>query len=309
MTTSTFSKGKREWRARSKAQAARSASAPRRAVRARRARRARARSAPGQRVDGSPHRPHQASAVSGSRAPATRSRSRSKSTSGSGSSGRQTASQNGVVSGAVKGAAVAVGATAVGIAGGLVIKGRQRRPKVLGIPLPSVSDIDVKSIAKAWQGERAARREQQVRVQGPRARRQAGGAAREDPELTAMSALAKPETGGAVARAKDVGGPLMTRGRRCARSGRRRRARRAPQRQSPARPAAHRPGRPARPQERPRDARRGRAGVRPGDPPAVGEHRRGARGAGAARAAEPALARRGAARRPDAPARAHKSEN
>jgi hypothetical protein len=54
-----------------------------------------------------------------------------------------------VVSGALKGAAVAAGATAVGIAGGLVLKARQRRPKVLGVPLPSVSDVDVKSVAKA----------------------------------------------------------------------------------------------------------------------------------------------------------------
>jgi hypothetical protein len=37
----------------------------------------------------------------------------------------------------------------VGVAGSLVIKSRQRRPKVLGVPIPSVSDIDVKSVAKA----------------------------------------------------------------------------------------------------------------------------------------------------------------
>jgi hypothetical protein len=30
-----------------------------------------------------------------------------------------------------------------------VLKGRQRRPKVLGVSLPSVSDVDVKAVAKA----------------------------------------------------------------------------------------------------------------------------------------------------------------
>jgi hypothetical protein len=30
-----------------------------------------------------------------------------------------------------------------------VLKGRQHRPKILGVPVPSVSDIDVKAAAKA----------------------------------------------------------------------------------------------------------------------------------------------------------------
>ena len=53
-----------------------------------------------------------------------------------------------------KGPAVAVGATAVGVAGGMILKGRMRRKTVLGVPVPrslakpSVPDIDVKSIAK-----------------------------------------------------------------------------------------------------------------------------------------------------------------
>jgi hypothetical protein len=43
------------------------------------------------------------------------------------------------------GPAVAVGAAAVGLAGGLALKRRSRRPKVLGMALP---DLDVKSVAK-----------------------------------------------------------------------------------------------------------------------------------------------------------------
>ncbi len=59
------------------------------------------------------------------------------------------------VAGKAKGPAVAVGATAVGVAGGLLLRGRMRRKTVLGIPVPrtlgkvSVSDIDVKDLAKA----------------------------------------------------------------------------------------------------------------------------------------------------------------
>jgi hypothetical protein len=50
-----------------------------------------------------------------------------------------------------KGPAVAVGATAAGVAGGLLIRSRSRQRKVLGIPVPqsiSSPDIDVKSMAK-----------------------------------------------------------------------------------------------------------------------------------------------------------------
>jgi hypothetical protein len=43
------------------------------------------------------------------------------------------------------GPAVAVGAAAAGVAGGLVLKSRTRRKKVLGVPLP---EIDVKAVAK-----------------------------------------------------------------------------------------------------------------------------------------------------------------
>jgi hypothetical protein len=51
--------------------------------------------------------------------------------------------------------AVALGATAVGIAGGVAIKNRLRRKTILGIPVPRsiakprLSDLDVKSVAKS----------------------------------------------------------------------------------------------------------------------------------------------------------------
>jgi hypothetical protein len=53
------------------------------------------------------------------------------------------------------GPAVAVGAAAAGVAGGLGLKSRTRRKKILGVPLPrsigkaSLSDLDVKSVAKS----------------------------------------------------------------------------------------------------------------------------------------------------------------
>jgi hypothetical protein len=53
-----------------------------------------------------------------------------------------------------KGPAVAVGATAIGVAGGMLLRGRMRRRTVLGVPVPrplgkgSIPEIDVKSLAK-----------------------------------------------------------------------------------------------------------------------------------------------------------------
>ena len=44
--------------------------------------------------------------------------------------------------------ALAVGAAAAGVAGGLILRGRSRRRKVLGIPLPG-GGVDVKSVAKS----------------------------------------------------------------------------------------------------------------------------------------------------------------
>jgi len=47
-----------------------------------------------------------------------------------------------------------VGAAAAGVAGGLLLKGRSRRKKVLGVPLPrgiagaNLADVDVKSAVK-----------------------------------------------------------------------------------------------------------------------------------------------------------------
>ena len=50
-----------------------------------------------------------------------------------------------------KGPAVAVGAAAAGLAGGLALKARSRRKTVLGMRMPRslTSDLDVKSIAKS----------------------------------------------------------------------------------------------------------------------------------------------------------------
>jgi hypothetical protein len=52
------------------------------------------------------------------------------------------------------GPAVAIGAAAAGVAGGLLLKSRMRRKKILGVPLPrsignaSLSDLDMRSVAK-----------------------------------------------------------------------------------------------------------------------------------------------------------------
>jgi hypothetical protein len=53
------------------------------------------------------------------------------------------------------GPAIAIGAGAAGVAGGLMIRSLARPKKVLGVPIPrairkaSVPDLDVKSVAKA----------------------------------------------------------------------------------------------------------------------------------------------------------------
>jgi hypothetical protein len=55
------------------------------------------------------------------------------------------------VAGKAKGPAVAVGAAAAGVAGGLLLKGRLQRKTVLGVPVPrslGKPSLDVKSIAK-----------------------------------------------------------------------------------------------------------------------------------------------------------------
>ena len=116
---------------------------------------------------------------SGTRRPAS-SHGRAKSTSASGRASRSAASsrsstpartsgrngsQNGEglvgsvkqVAGKAKGPAIAVGAAAAGIAGGIVLKGRGRRRTVLGLPLPKhMASVDAKSLAKTV-GEASAR--------------------------------------------------------------------------------------------------------------------------------------------------------
>lgn len=72
--------------------------------------------------------------------------------SGSKRRARTTASSNGVVgtvkqaAGRATGPAIAVGAAAAGIAGGIALKNRSRGTKVLGVSLPS---IDPKSVAQS----------------------------------------------------------------------------------------------------------------------------------------------------------------
>ena len=68
-----------------------------------------------------------------------------------------TASQNGSgvlgsikqVASKAKGPAVAVGATAIGVAGGLVLKSRQQRKTVLGVKVPRKPSVDIASVAKS----------------------------------------------------------------------------------------------------------------------------------------------------------------
>lgn len=81
--------------------------------------------------------------------------SRSASSNGRASTSRTT-SQNGVVAtvkqaaSKSKGPAVALGAAAAGLAGGLVLKSRSRRKTVLGVTVPrSLPDVDPKAIAKS----------------------------------------------------------------------------------------------------------------------------------------------------------------
>jgi hypothetical protein len=95
------------------------------------------------------------------RAPAKRKAS-TRSTSTRSTSTRATSSSsssNGVpstikqVASSAKRPAVAVGAAAAGLAGGLVLRNRTRRKTVLGVPVPSgigktLSGIDAKSVAK-----------------------------------------------------------------------------------------------------------------------------------------------------------------
>ena len=51
--------------------------------------------------------------------------------------------------GKAKGPAIAVGAAAAGIAGGIALKGRRRKRTVLGIPLPKqLPSVDAKSLMK-----------------------------------------------------------------------------------------------------------------------------------------------------------------
>ncbi len=66
------------------------------------------------------------------------------------SSAKETASSVKKTAAKAAGPAIAIGAAAAGVAGGVLLRGRMRRRKVLGVPLPhSRGGIDAKSIAKA----------------------------------------------------------------------------------------------------------------------------------------------------------------
>ena len=119
------------------------------------------------------------SSSSNARPKTTRASGRAKSTAASGRSSRSTASSrsstparassngsqngNGIVGSVkhvadkAKGPAIAVGAAAAGIAGGIALKARGRRKTVLGIPVPkNMASVDAKSLAKTV-GEASAR--------------------------------------------------------------------------------------------------------------------------------------------------------
>jgi hypothetical protein len=93
---------------------------------------------------------------SGATKPRSRTAKSSSSSNGSGSSAAASRLDGAVgtvkhVASKAKGPAVAVGAATAGVAGGLLLKSRLSRPKVLGIPVPrslGKPNLDVKSIAK-----------------------------------------------------------------------------------------------------------------------------------------------------------------
>lgn len=98
------------------------------------------------------------SAASGSRAKASSNGSKRSAAASRSSTPARTSSSNGNhgivdtakdVAGKAKGPAIAVGAAAAGIAGGIVLKSRVRRKTVLGIPMPKhLPSVDAKSLAK-----------------------------------------------------------------------------------------------------------------------------------------------------------------
>lgn len=61
---------------------------------------------------------------------------------------KSTASNAAHVLNKANGPAVALAAAAAGVAGGLILKSRNKRAKVLGVALPRSSELDAKSIAK-----------------------------------------------------------------------------------------------------------------------------------------------------------------
>ena len=98
-----------------------------------------------------------ASSNGAKRSSSARSRSAASSSSPARTSSRSTSNGNGAVdtvksaAGKAMGPALAVGAAMVGVAGGVVLRGRLRRKTVLGVPLPrsfGMPDLDPKGMAK-----------------------------------------------------------------------------------------------------------------------------------------------------------------
>ena len=87
-------------------------------------------------------------------------RGREKERAGATPATRSAANGNGGIAGTIrhaagraKGPAVAVGAAAAGIAGGLALKSRRRRTTVLGVPVPGhLPSVDPRAMAKAVGG-------------------------------------------------------------------------------------------------------------------------------------------------------------
>jgi hypothetical protein len=101
--------------------------------------------------------------ATGGRTASSRSRSGSSARGGNGGSRspatrRRDATTSGGVARTIKGAvakvrgpALALGATAAGVAGGVALRGRQRRKTVLGVSVPRnprLPDVDIKAVAK-----------------------------------------------------------------------------------------------------------------------------------------------------------------
>ena len=222
--------------------------------------------------------------------------------------------------------AVAVGAAAAGLAGGLVLRSRTRRQTVLGVPVPqSLGKSRLRTGREVRRqvgrpGEQAVRQDDQERLQGPRARRRSGRAHRQDPRLGAgrgHAARSVPTANGpalgAAVTAKEAGDAVASAARRAPAGalaagaaaaglagGLVLGARVTPRRRL-LKSAVAGPGHAGRPPRHGRHQSPGAWSPRRARRPSTADDMRAIRAA--ARAGEPPLADRDPARRPDAPPR------